>query len=88
MVHLKQTSGEIATIVLISNTYCKNRFNKMRTNNSAGNYVYHVYPGKKGQKVVSLYIYELIFSNIVSHLISHRFLGAFCLRGQGDGKLS
>lgn len=60
----------------------------MRTNNSAGNCLYHVYSGKKGQKVVSLYIYELIFSNTVSHLISHRFLEAFCLREQGEEKLS
>lgn len=45
----------------------------MRTNNSTGNYPYRVYSGKKGQKVVGLYIYELIFSNTVSHLISHRF---------------
>lgn len=87
MVHLNQTSGEIAIRVLISNTYCKNRLNKMRTNNSAGNYPYCVHSGKKGQKVVGLYIYELIFSNTVSHLISHRFLEAFCLRGKGEGKL-
>lgn len=59
----------------------------MRTNNSAGNYPYCVHSGKKGQKVVGLYIYELIFSNTVSHLISHRFLEAFCVRGKGEGKL-
>lgn len=60
----------------------------MRTNNRAGNYPYRVYSGKKGQKVVSLYIYELIFFNIVSYLISHRFLEAFCLQVKGKGKLS
>lgn len=59
----------------------------MRTNNSASNYPYCVYSGKKGQKVVGLYIYELIFSNTVAHLISHRFLEAFCLRGKEEGKL-
>lgn len=87
MVYLSQTAGEIAIRVVISKTYCKNRLNKMRTNNSASNYPYHVYSGKKGQKVVSLYIYELIFSNTVSHLISHRFLEIFCLREQGEEKL-
>lgn len=87
MVHLNQTSGEIASTGVISNTYCKNRLNKMRTNNRAGNYSYRVYSGKRGQKVVGLYIYELIFCNTVSHLISHRFLEAFCLRGKEEGKL-
>lgn len=55
----------------------------MRTNNSAGNYPYHVYSGKKGQKVVGLYIYELIFSNTVSHLISHRFSEVFVWGNRG-----
>lgn len=59
----------------------------MRTNNIVGNYPYCEYSGKKGQKVIGLYIYELIFANTLSHLISHRFSEAFCLRENREEKL-